>query len=477
MNEPGHKPGFAAGVLAAVVVAIAAFFAFTGYNPLASPYRVKAVLADSLNLRARAPVRVAGVDVGQIESVERYGDSKAAVITMKIDREALPIQRDARVKIRPRMFFEGDYFVDLMPGTPSAGRLPDGGTIPLTQTTGPVRFEDATGVFTSGSRASLQGLLRGFGSAIYGRPAKAEDATQDPEVRGLTAARSLNRSIGYAPDALRGVAVVSEGLLGRDRNDLSRLIAGQQKTAAGLARDEGALRDLVTNLDEVMATLAGRQADLRATVGELPGTLDAANSALVALDRSFPPTRALAREALPGVNELGPTIDAAFPWVGQARELVSPAELQGLLRVLSPATSDLASVQHEALTLVPQVELVARCAYRVVLPTGDKPVEDPPLSTGTANYKEFWQSLVGASAESANFDGNGHYTRFGVAGGAYPVQTGRTNYGGEPLFGNAIIPPLGTRPVRPAQPPPKRTGTACYQSRLPDLTARTGGGP
>jgi hypothetical protein len=93
------------------------------------------------------------------------------------------------------------------------------------------------------------------------------------------------------------------------------------------------------------------------------------------------------------------------------------------------------------------------------------------------NYKEFWQSLVGTSSESSNFDGNGHYTRFAVGGGAYPVQTGRTNYGGEPLLGNATLPPLGTRPVRPAEQPPKRLGTPCYRNPLPDLTARTGGGP
>ena len=477
MTERGHKPGFKAGAVAIVVLAVISFFAFTGYNPFANPYRLHAVVADSLSLRVRGPVRIAGVDVGQIASVARYKDTKAAVVTMKIDRSALPIFRDARLAIRPRMFFEGDYFLDLQPGTPGAGHMPDGGTIPLIRTTGPVRFEDLLDTFPADARASLQGLVHGYGAALSGRPGPGEDATQDPAVRGLTAAQAIHRSLLYAPRALRGVAVVSDALLGRDANDLSRLVSGQQRVSAALVRDEQGLKDLVTDFNRTVAALAGEQGNLRTTVARLPGTLAAAQTALAALDRAFPETRALAREVLPGVNQLGPTIDAAFPWAAQARALVSPAELQGLLRDLRPATTDLAAVQHEALTLVPQVDLVARCAYRNFLPTGEKAVDDGPLSTGLPNYKEFWQALVGFAGESQNFDGNGSYTRFEVGGGSYPVVTPRTTTGQPPLYGNASAPPLGSRPARPAAKPPQRRGTACYRNALPNLTARTGGAP
>ena len=42
----------------------------------------------------------------------------------------LPIHKDATLKIRPRIFLEGNFFVDLQPGTPSAPTIDDGDTIP-----------------------------------------------------------------------------------------------------------------------------------------------------------------------------------------------------------------------------------------------------------------------------------------------------------------------------------------------------------
>ena len=52
-------------------------------------------------------------------------------------------------------------------------------------------------------------------------------------------------------------------------------------------------------------------------------------------------------------------------------------------------------------------------------------IQDGYLTTGVENYKEFFQSLVGLSGESQNFDGNGQYTRFQTGGGDHTVvQTG-----------------------------------------------------
>ena len=50
-------------------------------------------------------------------------------VTMAIDDEGLPIHKDATAKIRSRIFLEGNFFVDLKPGTPSAPNVDDGDTI------------------------------------------------------------------------------------------------------------------------------------------------------------------------------------------------------------------------------------------------------------------------------------------------------------------------------------------------------------
>ena len=79
--------------------------------------------------------------------------------------------------------------------------------------------------------------------------------------------------------------------------------------------------------------------------------------------------------------------------------------------------------------------------------------------------------MVGLAGEGQNFDGNGPYVRFQPGGGAQTISTGK--YGGsagDTLFGNAIGPPLGTRPEVPVASGRRTTRHACYKNqKLPDL--------
>jgi len=480
VSDPWNRSGLsklAAGLLAIAIIVGAVALAFGGL-PFRGGYELNAVFADTANVGLRSPVRIAGVEVGEVTGVRAVDDdSTASVVTMELDDAALPIRDDAELKIRPRIFLEGNFFVDLQPGTPQGAELDSGGTIPMTQTAAPVQFDQVLGVLRSDAREDLQTLVQGYGEAIDGEPTPAEDATQDPAVRGLTAAEAGNLSLRWAPGALRGLAVVNEALQGTERGDLARLIRGSADTTSQLVRSERALQDLIVNFDTTMAALASRQSDLSATIRTLPRLLNAANPALDALNAAFPPTRAFAREILPGVDQTAATIDAAFPWVRQTRALVSPAELQGLVRVMQPATADLAESVNGTVSLLPQIDLVDRCLLNVILPTGDVVIQDPPLTTGVPNYKEFFQTMVGLAGESQNFDGNGTYTRFQPGGGPYTVSTGALPGVGA-LYGNAVAEPLGTRPARPSSRPPYNRDAACYRQQRPNLNAaRTGAGP
>jgi phospholipid/cholesterol/gamma-HCH transport system substrate-binding protein len=466
-----------AGLIVIVLIGILAFIAFSPSLPFSSPYEVKAVVANAANIQPRSPVRIAGVNVGEVKSVERQPDTTTSVITMTIEDKGLPIYKDAQMKVRPRIFLEGNFFVDIQPGTPGAEKVADGGTIPITQTAGPVQLDQVLTALQADTRKQLQVLVQGYGGALNGKPLPGEDDDQDPDVKGLTGGEALNKSLTYAAPALRGVAIVNDALLGEDIHDLSRLIAGSQKVAAALSSNDENLKDLVTNFNRTTAAFAGESDNLSATIRLLPPVLQAAKPALTDLNASFPPTRAWAREILPGVRQTAPTITASFPWIAQVRQLVSPAELQGLVRDLQPATASLSAVTDESIVLLPQVDLVNRCVIRNILPTGDKPVDDGFLSTGLPNYKEFWQTMTSLSGESQNFDGNGSYTRFQTGGSNQTVSTGPTTIGAPPLFGNAAEPVVGTRPARPATKPPYNRKVACYKNDLPNLKAKTGAGP
>jgi len=466
------------GAVVLLGVALIAYFGFTKHIPFTHGFRVKAVFANSNNVRPNSPVRIAGVNIGKVTNVEAYkgGDGNAALVTMEIQKDGLPIHKDATMKVRPRIFLEGNEFVDVQPGTPSAPTISDGDTIPMTQTSAPVQFDQVLSALQSNTRDDLKRLLEGYGTALTYQPTAADDATQDPAVRGQTAAQSLNDSIDTAPGALRNTAIVNDALQGLQRHDLSGLVDNTARVAKALSRNQQSLQDFVTNFNTTLAALASRQNELKQTIAKLGPTLQHTDTALTHLDASFPNARAFAREILPGVRETPATIDAALPWIAQTRKLVSQPELGGLLKELKPTTVDLARLVEGTLTALPQADLVSQCVTNVILPTGDVKIQDGQFTSNVENYKEFWYTMVGLAGESQNFDGNGHYVRFAVGGGAETISTGK--YGGnagEKLYGNVNEAPLGTRPAYPGKRPPYRHDAACKDQKIPDLnSARTG---
>ncbi len=478
MRRAGRLSRLQAGLAAIVLIALGTYFAFAKDIPFTKGYEMSAVFEDTSAMAINSPVRIAGVEVGKVTEVEAAGEgSTASKITMQLSEEALPLHEDATLKIRPRIFLEGNFFVDVRPGTSSSPELSNGGVIPSTQTASPVQIDQVLGTLKSDAREDLRKVLAGFGEAIGGRPRPGEDADQHPSTKGETAGQSLNDSLEDSGEALRGTALVNEALQGTEPRDLSELIEGLGKVSKALDSRENQLQDLITNFNLTMDALADEQVSLRRTLRVLPEVLEAADPALDELNQALPATRAFALEILPGVRETPATIDAALPWIEQTRALVSPAELQGLVGDLQPAVDDLAKFTDGTVTFLPQVDRFNRCVKDNLMPTGDVVIDDGPLSTGQKNYKEFFQSLVGLSGESQNFDGNGAYTRFQTGSGDETVATDPLP-GAGPLFANALRRPLGSRPVRPASKPPYNRSEPCFSQRRPDLnSARTGDGP
>src|SRR5687768_7867023 len=148
-----------AGLLAIVVIVVLAYFGFTKANPFADPFELRAAFDDVANIKPASPVRIAGVEVGKVTKVDRIGAGGGGVVTMELQDEGLPIHRDAQLKIRPRIFLEGNKFVDVRPGSPSAPEVEDGHTIPIGQTAAPVEFGDLLTALQSDTRADLKTFL------------------------------------------------------------------------------------------------------------------------------------------------------------------------------------------------------------------------------------------------------------------------------------------------------------------------------
>jgi hypothetical protein len=133
-------PHFLAGVVTIVAVVGGAWMAFAGV-PFQGGHELRAVFASAPEIGTRSPVRIAGVEVGKVTRVER-GEGATAVVTMELDDAALPVHADATVRVRPRIFLEGNFFLDLRPGTPGGRELGEGDAIPVAQTSAAVQLDE-----------------------------------------------------------------------------------------------------------------------------------------------------------------------------------------------------------------------------------------------------------------------------------------------------------------------------------------------
>jgi ABC-type transporter Mla subunit MlaD len=465
-----------AGVIALLIIVVGSFFAFTKDIPFTDTYKVQAVFENSNLVAPRSAVRIAGIDVGKVVEVEPY-KGNMSVVTMEIQDAGRPIREDATLKIRPRLFLEGNFYIDVQPGTPTADELPDGGMIPHSQTSAPVQLDNVLTALQSDTRSSLQKTLVGLGDALNSEPTPEDDADQDPDVQGLTAGQAINKAVETGPGALRGSAIAADSLRGTQPRDLSKLIKGLAGVSRGLARNEGQLGQLLTDLNTTLAATASRAPELREAVKLLGPTSVNLRKGLASVDEALPPTQAFMREILPGLRETPATVAASMPWLEQVTPFVGPRELGGLLDDLAPTTVNLASATHSSREWLPKSDAFNRCINEVIIPTGNIEVQDGEHSAKTENYKEFWHSMVGQSGEGQVFDGNGSFLRIAAPSGAKVLRSGKTNLQRESLLGAYNDPPLRTSPAFPAKLPPLQRKVPCYKNDVPDVNGPSSVGP
>jgi ABC-type transporter Mla subunit MlaD len=474
-----------AGIIGIVLICLVSYGAYTKFaNPFATSYEAKVIFPSANGLKQDALVRIAGVNVGKVESVEPMkGCTVAAIngaehqctaakVTMAINDNGLPIHQDATFWIRPRIFLEGNFFVEINPGSPSAPNAPDGYTFPIQSGREPVQFDQLLTSLQSDTRTNLQILLQQYGTAVkQGGP-------------------DYNQSIQYWTPAYKFGAEVSHDTLGLQPHDLSAWIDKGGQTNGALSKDGQALENLITNLNVTAGAFARQSANLQSAVAELPRTLSVAIPSLNSLNNALPPFRRFALALVPGVQSTGPMVDASLPFFSQLRQLVQPAELQGLVHDLSGTVPALAKLNAESIPFFKnQVRPASSCQVGEILPWTHLTLNDPHFNASNGVpprpvYVEGVDFLPGLNGEMRNFDANGPYVRVLLTGGTltYSLQPG--------LFGTALNSIGGVQPQLPAphnsgdgakvpvSRPPLRPDVPCEtQPPITDLSAPTGAGP
>ncbi len=426
---------FGAGLVAIVLVTASSTVGWFRLNPFERNHTVRAEFAQVSNLAPRSPVRIAGVEVGKVTKVEQR-DGGGGRVTMKLKPSAMPLHADAQLKIRSRIFLEGNFFVDLQPGTPGAPKLADDAVIPARQTSAPVLLGDVLTTLQSDVRVDLKTVVTELAAGL-----------------GDGAAESLNRGARDAAPALRDLAVASDASLGQEpTEDIQRALRGTARVNGALAEDEQALRGVVSNLGATAGALASQDQALSASVPALRDTLRVTRPALIALDATLPPLRSLATEATPSIRRLDPVLDAALPFTRQVRGLSGRNELRATARALRMNTPALDRLLRTSVPLFGEGRAASRCTEKVLVPfvNSDFPDPDFPGNSGTVNQK-LMRSFVGLSGESRSVDANQSY-----------------------FHASAVPPGLQVRPAppdTPANPPPHRPDVPCETQEPPNLEA------
>ena len=476
-------PNWAIGLILVVLLAIASLYAFTKSVPWSNPHTVQAVFPNAGNVRPASPVRIAGVNVGKVTSIEHLDTDQAAdddvtaqagitddatpesapatatLVTMELDDSALPLHTDATLKLRPRLFLEGNLFVDLKPGSPSAPEAEDGYTFPAAQTSIAVQLDQVFTTLQGDVRNNLQILLDEFGKAF--------------KAGGAEGFREIYKT---SPGAFRYTSEVNEAFLGEEEHDLSELIVNLDSTVEALNQGDD-IQDLVTNLDTVLGSFAAQSDSLERAIAVLPEVIEEGEPALASLNRSLPALRAFSREALPGVRSTPATLDAATPLLEQVRGLVSEEELRGLTHDLRPTIPRLAELTNETIPFLDESRKLASCFNEVVNPWSRQTVNDPATPAAGQIFEELGYGLTGIASESRSGDSNGPYIRVMAGGGENTVVfPDSIQEGGSAVdaVGLTPLPLLGAIPaIESSQKTPFRPDVRCETQEAPDIDAGT----
>ena len=455
MRRRGGTSPFAAGLIALVVIAVGCYLGFTKSLPFGGGFEVRGAFSSSNNIKPGSPVRIAGVEVGKVKRVEPTAEGAASAwVTMEITDRGRPIHADATAKIRPRIFLEGNFFVDLTAGSPGAPELEDGDVIPVDQTSTPVQFDQVLKALRAPTRQAARQTLSGL--------ADAYDA-------GL--ADEFNDSLEHQAPAFRFSAIVADALQGRRPHDLSGVVRDVGTVSAALDRSPPRLKAFIENFDRFAASVAVERDGLDATIEELPRTLAAAGPAFDSLNAAFPPVRSLAVGALPSVRSSGPAIAALRPFVGQLRALSGRDELRGLTAELAGATPGLTGLARGSVPLLGELRPMASCLSGVLVPWGNDTVPDPNFPAAGPVHQTSVKWLPGLAGESRSGDANGQWFKVLGTGGTETVQLG------EGLFGTPTMPLIGVNPPKARTRPPLRPDVACETQQRPDLRTVVGDPP
>jgi virulence factor Mce-like protein len=466
-----------AGLLTVLALVVVTYYGFAKDNPFHRPFHVGVVVQDAAGLKPGSLVRIAGVDVGQVSSIKRYRGAEASLLNLDINSNGLPVHDSATVRIRPRLFLEGNFIVELSPGAPGSPALKDGDTIPITHSSRAVQLDEVLSTLQGPERKDLQIVIQKLGGAL----ADVDPNDKNSLTKGQSAGQSLNDTIAAAAGAGTDIKQLARALQGENSGDLASTIKSLAKVTGPLADNADELGQLVDGLDRTVSVFSENADAVRAGVQELPKTVQVAQTELPKVDKALGPISAVSRnvtKALPNVPGL---VKASDPFLDQTKQFLSADEGGALVKSLQPITENLAVAAPHLATVLSDLDRLSVCTSDVIAPTANQVISDGQYTTGLSSYQELLRGFVGLAGSTQGYDANGAFVRASTSSG-YTFLTGTRQDQPEGKaklrdVGVANSAPLSTRPAKPVgtlmtqTKAPWSFKTACTAAEKPDLNS------
>src|SRR4051794_4984921 len=237
--------------------------AFGGPVPLKPHgYRFQTSFNEATQLAQEADVRISGVNVGKVKKLE-LGSDGLTNATIELDNQYAPIPKDAKAILRQKTLL-GETYVELTPGTKSAGMIPDEGRLATAQVAKTTELDEIFRSLDPKTRQAFQIWQQDLGKGIQNHGQDFSDALAalpDLASNGERVVKILNSQERAMREAIKNTGVVFDALTERD----------------------GQLSSWIANTNDFLRTTGSRDQAIEALFRAFPTFIDQSSLTLKAL--------------------------------------------------------------------------------------------------------------------------------------------------------------------------------------------------
>lgn len=261
------------GLVVVIALTVLAFMILRleeGMGLMARKSKFHAVVDHTQGLKVGGPVRMNGVDIGNIHDIDIAPDTALVEITFTVKKEVAPlIREDASINIKA-LGLLGDKFLEIVPGHPDKPLLPPGSTIKGRSGSDITDLASGASITIDKVNAALEQIQRALTAITQGQGTTGK-LVNDPElfdrskqilqklneasVKGLALLDKVEKGDGTVGKLLSDKELYVRATQGvREFNDLMKKLNDQNGTLARLTTPElyAKLQTLATRSEHLL---------------------------------------------------------------------------------------------------------------------------------------------------------------------------------------------------------------------------------